>query len=91
MSVLLTNIEAICEQLSDDLIEKWDKDKAMALNNLCEYIHPKRQRIAHTTEITTSKDFIIVDYGSEKNGGIKDANGETDQEAKPVERRNQKQ
>lgn len=43
------NIKTICEKLAQDIVEdlkheEFDKDKAMILNNLAEYIMPKLTR-----------------------------------------------
>jgi len=43
------NIKIICEKLAEDIVnnleaENFDKDKAMILNNLAEYIMPKLTR-----------------------------------------------
>ena len=63
MSEIVDNIEKICLDLSKDLVLEFDKDRAMLLNNLCEYIVPKKQRIGHETNISEARDFKIVDYG----------------------------
>ncbi len=60
------NIKVICEALAEDVATKFDKDKAMILNNLCEYILPKRQRIGHITEVGESRDFTIKYYGEKE-------------------------
>ena len=60
------NIEQICLSLSEDLTEKFDKDKAMILNNLLEYVTPKKARINFESNVSESRDFQIVDYAENK-------------------------
>ena len=64
------NIKTICEKLAEELAnsDKIDKDKGMLLNNLSEYILPKRQRIGHQSETGESKDFQVI-YEYKSNGG----------------------
>ena len=72
------NIKIICEDLAEDLASEFDKDKAMILNNLCEYVLPKKQRIGHDIGVSEKRDFVInYYYGDQANGSTEDSNGET--------------
>ena len=75
------NIKVICEALAKDVAAKFDKDKAMILNNLCEYILPKRQRIGHITEVGESRDFTFNDHEDRTNRSIKATDAEASETA----------
>jgi len=77
------NIKKICEELAKDLVHEFDKDQAMILNNLCEYILPKKQRIGHNTDISEARDFVIEDYESKTNGSFKTVDDNSTKEVKP--------
>lgn len=59
------NIKKICEDLSEELVNDFDRDKAMILNNLCEYVLPKKQRSAIVSNISSDKNYkITYEYNS---------------------------
>jgi len=66
MSKTVDNIALICENISKDLVLEFDKDQAMILNNLFEYVTPKKARISFESNISESRDFQIVDYARNK-------------------------